>query len=326
MERLERFYKIDQLLKQRRTISFAALKDALGVSAATLKRDLEYMRDSFNAPIEYDRDANGYFFGEPRSGPRYELPGLWFNAAEVLALLTTLRMLGELQPGLLDGQIEPLRERLRAILGSGEHSWLEVESRIRIFQPERRGGESRHFGTIGLAVLRRRRLWIKHFNRKERRVTEREVSPQRIVHYRDNWYLDAWCHLRNDLRTFAVDAISEAELRDSAAREVKDSELDEHLGAGYGIFAGRNVEWATLKFSLEVAPWAAARSWHPRERKRVERDGAYVVEVPYSETPELLGEILKFGADVEVLAPPALRQRVAQAHRDAARRYGPVPT
>src|SRR5689334_19236777 len=197
MERLERFYKIDQLLKQRRTVSFASLQDALGVSAATLKRDLEYMRDSFNAPIEYDRDANGYFFGEPRSGPRYELPGLWFNAAEVLALLTTLRMLGELQPGLLDGQIEPLRERLRAILGSGDHSWEEVQKRIRIFQPERRDASATYFSAIAAAVLKRSRLWIRHYNRKEDRETEREVSPQRLVHYRDNWYLDAWCHLRN---------------------------------------------------------------------------------------------------------------------------------
>src|SRR5919109_5341954 len=138
MERLERFYKIHQLLTDRKSVPFSVFQDALSVSRATLKRDLEYMRSSFNAPIEYDREANGYRFGRPRTGPRYELPGLWFNSAEVLALLTTLRMLGDLQPGMLDGQIEPLRERLRAILGSGDHSWEEVEKRIRIFQPERR--------------------------------------------------------------------------------------------------------------------------------------------------------------------------------------------
>lgn len=321
MERLERFYKIDRLLKSRRVVSFAELKDALGVSPATLKRDLEYMRDSFNAPIEYDRDSNGYRFGEPRSGPRYELPGLWFSASEVLALLTTLRLLGELQPELLDGQVEPLRERLREILASGEHSWLEVEQRIRIFQPERRASESRHFGIIGLAVLRRRRLWIRHFNRKDRRVTEREISPQRIVHYRDNWYLDAWCHLRNDLRTFAVDAISDIELREERAREVADAELDEHLGSGYGIFAGRRVDWAKLRFSLEAAPWVAAQSWHPKQRTRVEKDGSYILEVPYAEDRELVMEILKFGADVEVLEPASLRERVAGTLKEAAQRY-----
>lgn len=127
MDRTERFYKIDNLLKDRKVVSFAALQDSLGVSRATFKRDLEYMRNRLHAPIEYDRDANGYRFGKPKSGPRCELPGLWFSAAEIHALLTMLQLLGNLQPGLLDGQAEPLVERLRAILGRGDHSWEQVE-------------------------------------------------------------------------------------------------------------------------------------------------------------------------------------------------------
>jgi predicted DNA-binding transcriptional regulator YafY len=321
VDRLERFYKIDRLLKERKLVSFAAFEKELGMSRASVKRDLEYMRSRFNAPIEYDREANAYKFGEPRSGPRYELPGLWFNASEVLALLTTLRMLGDLQPGMLDGQIEPLRERLRSILGSGDHSWEEVEKRIRIFQPERREASTKHFSVIAAAVLKRARLWIRHYNRKEDRETEREVSPQRLVHYRDNWYLDAWCHLRNDLRSFAVDAIRDAVLRDGRAKEIPAAELDEHLGAGYGIFAGRDVQWATLKFTPEAARWVSAQQWHPKQRARIEKDGSYFLELPYSDDRELLMEILKFGADVEVIAPQGLRQRVADALRQAAKRY-----
>src|SRR6186997_1639903 len=183
MDRLERFYKIDRLLKERRVVSFADFKGELGMSQASVKRDLAYMRERFNAPIEYDREANGYRFADPGPGPRYELPGLWFNSSEVLALLTMLRMLGDLQPGMLDGQIGPLRDRLRRILGSGDHSWEEVETRIRIFQPERRAGDPKHFSAIAAAVLKRSRLWIRHYNRKSDQQTEREVSPQRLVHY-----------------------------------------------------------------------------------------------------------------------------------------------
>ena len=322
MDRLERFYKIDQLLKERRVVSFAMFKSELGMSPASVKRDLAYMRDRFNAPIDYDREANGYRFGKPREGPVYQLPGLWFNASEVLALLTTLRMLGDLQPGMLDGQIAPLRERLRKILGSGDHSWEEVEKRVRIFQPERRAGDPKHFGIAATAVLRRSRLWIRHYNRKKDEETERDVSPQRLVHYRDNWYLDAWCHLRNDLRSFAVDAIREARLLDERAKEIADAELDAHLGAGYGIFAGKKVEWATLRFKSEAARWVAAQNWHPQQRAKTEKDGSYVLELPFSEAPELVMEILKYGADVEVLEPPSLRERVAAALREGAKRYG----
>jgi predicted DNA-binding transcriptional regulator YafY len=321
MDRLERFYKIDQLLKERKVVSFALFKEKLGMSPASVKRDLEYMRERFNAPIEYVRELNGYRFGRPRSGPRYELPGLWFNAGEVQALLTTLQLLTNLQPGLLDGQVKPVLGRLRSILGTGDHSWEEVVKRMRIFLPERREGKAEYFSVVAAALLKRQRVWIRHYNRKQDLETEREVSPQRLVHYRDNWYLDAYCHLREDLRSFAVDAIRDAAFRETSAKEVRDAELDEYLGSGYGIFAGRKVEWATLKFTPEAARWVSAQNWHPKQRARVEKDGAYILEIPYAEDRELVMEILKYGADVEVLAPAALRERVAGSLRDAAQRY-----
>jgi len=321
MDRLERFYKIDRLLTERRVVSFAVFKRELGMSPASVKRDLAYMRERFNAPIEYDREANGYRYAAPGAGPRYQLPGLWFNASEVLALLTTLRMLGDLQPGMLDGQIDPLRKRLRELLGAGDHSWEEVERRIRIFQPERRAGDPKHFGIAAQAVLKRTQLWIRHYNRKKDEETERAVSPQRLVHYRDNWYLDAWCHLRNDLRSFAVDAIRDARLLDAAAREIAEAELDAHLGSGYGIFAGKKVQWATLRFTPEAARWVSAQSWHPEQRAKVGKDGSYVLELPFAEAPELVMEILKYGPDVEVLEPASLRERVATALRQGAQRY-----
>ena len=321
MDRLERFYKIDQLLKERGVVSFAVFKDKLGMSRASVKRDLEYMRSRFHAPIEYDRKADGYRFVEPAGGPRYELPGLWFSSSEVLALLTTLQLLPNLQPGLLDRSLAPVVMRLREILGGGDHSWEEVVKRIRIFQPGRREGRVEHFSVLAAGLLKRMRLLIKHYNRKEDRETVREVSPQRLVHYRDNWYLDAYCHLRNDLRSFAVDAIREAVIQDTRSKEVADAELDEYLASGYGIFAGRKVEWATLKFTPEAARWVSAQSWHPKQRSRVEKDGSYVLEVPYAVDRELVMEILKFGPDVEVLAPKALRERVAEALRAGAKRY-----
>ncbi len=320
MDRLERFYKIDQLLKERKVVSFEVLKEELGMSRASVKRDLEYMRSRFNAPIEWDRDANGYRFGAPRSGPRYELPGLWFSSGEAYALLSMHTLLAELGPGLLEPHVRPLQERLRRIVG-GEPAWQDVEKRLKVFTPERRSSEDKFFGPVARAVLTRQRLWIRHYNRAEDRETEREVSPQRLVHYRGNWYLDTWCHLRKDLRSFAVDAIRAAELRDARAKEVPAAELDAHLGSSYGIFPGKPKAWAKLRFTPAAARWVSAQVWHPQQRSQTEKDGSYVLEIPYADDRELLMEILRHGADVEVLAPDALRARVAQALREAGQRY-----
>src|SRR4030095_8855917 len=135
---------------------------------------------------------------------------------EAYALLSMHTLLAELQPRLLESHVAPLQARLRAILG-GEPAWKDIERRSRISHPERRSAPPELCGVIAPAVLKRSRLWIRHYNRKEDRETEREISPQRLVHYRDNWYVDGYCHKSEGLRTFAVDAIRAAELRDARA-------------------------------------------------------------------------------------------------------------
>ena len=320
MDRSERFYKIDRLLAGGGSVSFAELMKSLGVSRAQLKRDIAYMRDRFNAPIEYERDTNGYRFGKPLPGPRYSLPGLWFSAAEIHALLTMQHLLENLQPGLLAPHTQPLLERLNAIV-AGDHSTAEVRRRIRVLPQAARSGKLEHFEVIAQGVLKRRRLRIRHWNRQRNDETEREVSPQRLVHYRDNWYLDAWCHKAGDVRSFAVDAIRAAELTDERAKEIPKQELDGILKAGYGIFAGKTVAWAKLRFTPERARWVATEAWHEEQKSRFEPDGSYVLEVPYADDRELVMDILKFGPDVEVVGPDKLRKRVAEQLAAAARRY-----
>ncbi|MBL8487258.1 MAG: YafY family transcriptional regulator [Rhodocyclaceae bacterium] len=311
MDRTERFYKIDQLLNERRHASFAQIQEALGVSRATVKRDLQYLRDRMNAPLVYDRDAGGYRFAAPaRHAPKYELPGLWFNSSEIYALLMMQDLLEEVQPGLLGPHIAPLQARLRSLLGSREDDPGDVSRRIRILHAAKRRTDLRYFELIASTLLKRRRLAIRHWNRGRDEETEREVSPQRLVYYRDNWYLDAWCHLREEIRSFAVDAIRHATLVDRRAREVARRDLDAVLGAGYGIFSGARTAWARLRFSPEHARWVGAEQWHPDQHTTREPDGGLLLELPYSNPTELVMDILRHGAGVEVLGPPELRRRV----------------
>src|SRR5512134_3497592 len=322
MDRTERFYKIQRLLQARGTVRLADLLRELGVSRATFKRDLEYMRDRMNAPIEWDREKRGYHFVEAAAGaPRYELPGLWFSPEEMRALLTMQHLLASLQPGLLEPHVKPLLARLRAALGAGEHPADEIERRIRIIHLGARRLAVPHFERVASAVLNRRRLHIAYVSRGSNQRTEREISPQRLVHYRENWYCDAWCHLREDIRSFAVDAIQSAEPVDRKARNVAERDLDEVLAAGYGIFSGRKTTWAKLRFTPERARWVAAEAWHPQQKSRTEADGSYVLEVPFSDHRELAMDILRHGSHVEVLEPASLRAAVKEQLAAALARY-----
>ncbi len=323
MDRTERFYKIHQLLAAREAVRIDAFLDALGVSRATFKRDLEYMRDRLNAPIEWDRERRGYrFAGDAADAGRYQLPGLWFNPSEIRALLTMQHLLADLQPGLLEPHVKPLLARLRALLGSGEHSAEEVERRIRIIHLGARRLALPQFELVANAVLDRRRLHIVYVSRSSNERTERDISPQRLVHYRENWYCDAWCHLRQDVRSFAVDAIQSAQPLDQKAKSVPDRELDEVLAAGYGIFSGRKTVWAKLRFTPERARWVSVEQWHPRQKGRFERDGSYLLELPFSDHRELAMDILRHGPHVEVLEPASLREAVKEQLAAALARYG----
>mgnify|MGYP001455840811 FL=1 len=323
MDRTERFYRIDQLLNDKKIVPFSLLVEKLEVSRATIKRDLEYMRNRLNAPIVWDREEGGYrFAGREGGAAQYELPGLWFSAQEVHALLTMQHLLMGLDTGgLLGPHIAPLLARLRALLGTTDDTTEEIHKRIRILGMASRRMALDHFAVVGSALLRRKRLLISHYVRARDETIEREVSPQRLVHYRDNWYLDAWCHLRNDLRSFAVDAIRRAEIIEQPARNVPEKTLDSVLGAGYGIFSGRKVAWAKLRFTPERARWVSLELWHPKQKTRFDKDGSYLLEVPFSDSRELAMDILKQGAGVEVLAPATLRKEVAAQLKAALDRY-----
>lgn len=322
MDRTERFYRIDQLLQERKLASFEQIQEALGVSRATVKRDLQYLRDRFSAPIVYDRLAGGYRFEQQgKYDPKYELPGLWFNASEIYALLMMQNLLEEVQPGLLGPHIAPLQSRLKSLLGSRDDAPEDIARRIRILHATKRTADFKFFEVLAAALLKRRRLRIRHWNRASGSETEREVSPQRLIYYRGNWYLDCWCHLRDGVRSFAVDAIRHAALLDSPAREVPKGELDAVLGAGYGIFSGKKIAWAKLRFTPDRARWVAAEQWHPDQKAAVEPDGHYLLEIPYSNPTELVMDILRHGAGVEVLGPPALRQRIREEIAAMAARY-----
>jgi predicted DNA-binding transcriptional regulator YafY len=320
MDRTERFYRIRRLLLEKGALTRRQVEEELEVSHSTFKRDIEYMRDRLNVPILWSAERQAYVL-DPEAEAE-ELPGVWFTPGEVYALLEIEHLLGQLEPGLLGRQLEPLKVRLSQVIEAGESGHCEIRRRIKVLPMGTRRVDRDVFETLSVALLNRRRLEIRHLRRATGEASERVVSPQRLVHYRYNWYLDAWCHRRDDIRTFAVDSIRTARVLDEAARDVPDEQLDRVLRAGYGIFAGEATEVAVLRFSPARGRWVADETWHSRQVGRFEADGSYVLQLPYSQAPELVMDILRYGAEVEVLSPPALREQVAAELARAAGRYG----
>jgi predicted DNA-binding transcriptional regulator YafY len=166
------------------------------------------------------------------------------------------------------------------------------------------------FQPVAGATANRKQIRISYYNRSRDDSSDRTLSPQRLVHYRDNWYLDAWCHLREDLRTFALDSIVSVKTLDKPAKAIGNSELNEHYSSAYGIFSGKAGSKAVLLFDAERARWVSKEQWHPEQQGEWSDDGNYQLTVPYNNPTELVMDILRHGRHVEVLEPEGLRQQV----------------
>ena len=313
MDRTERFYKIQELLKRQRGVTMRELQTALDVSRSTLCRDLEYLRDRLGVPIAWHPKLQVYRL-DGAASDKHELPGVWFSEREIHALLGMMELINQLEPaGLLAPRIAPLKERLSKLLEEGTGSAKEAVKRIRILPMAQRPVAAELFQTLVDALIQRKRLKIRHLGRRTGKITERDVSPQRLVYYRDNWYLDAFCHLRDDLRSFAIDVIEDAQASDKPAVSVDDQTLKAFFEDSYGIFNGKPDKVAILKFSPFRAQWVSREIWHPQQTGRYLPDGSYQLEIPYRMDTELLREILKEGSEVEVLDPKSLREQAARS-------------
>ena len=308
MDRYERILSLHRILGAARyPVTVARLQDELGCSRATVYRDVAFLRDALMAPIVGDGEAGIRY--DPEESGRFELPGLWLNSEELHALLAAQQLLSRSGGGVLSSALAPLQSRIEKLLNEHANGRQWPMERVRVIPHRTRNLDEHAFRTVCSAVLERRRLAFEYRARSTDETTRRTVSPQRITHYRDNWYLDAWDHEREGLRSFSVDRIAQTRALGEAAVDVDEAELDRHLGSGYGIFSGTPKDVATIVFSAKAARWVADEHWHSQQQGRYLADGRYELRLPYSNARELLMDVLHYGSDAEVLEPPSLREQ-----------------
>lgn len=311
MDRYERILTLHRILKSARyPVAFARVKQELGCSRATLYRDINFLRDALGAPIESGDGDESTLRYAGDEGERFELPGLWLTSEELAALLALNELLGRSDPGVLAGALAPFRARIERLLSDHSSGRALPIERIRVLASGSRQLDQAAFRVVASATLTRQRLKFRYRARSTDALTERVVSPQRLAHYRDNWYLDAWDHSRDALRSFALDRIRDPQAVDEAALDRETSELDAHLASSYGIFSGAPKAWATIRFSAHASRWVADEHWHSQQQGSRLPDGRYELKVPYSNSRELLMDVMKYGPDAEVLAPISLREEM----------------
>jgi proteasome accessory factor C len=321
VDKFDRIFHLHKILSSRRTaIPLEDLLAKLECSKSTLHRAINALKDYLNAPVIFDANAGGYRYAKESKDDAYELPGLWFTPGELQALAVMQRLLKDAGGGLLEEHLGPLARRLGELTKHQRLNLGEAATRLRFPAiGARPAGKS--FEAVASATLQRKKAWIEYHARSDDKRSERTVSPQRIVHYRETWYLDAWDETRDALRSFSIDRVLRATVLDNRAFDVPEGELDEHFASAYGIFGGKADRIATLRFSSERARWVADEIWHPQQQAKWLPDGLYELRIPYQNPSELVMDIMRHGPNVEVVTPDELRTEVKEQARRTFEQY-----
>lgn len=307
MEKLDRLQQLHRILSSRRTpISKRELAERLECTERSVTRYLDELRDRFFTPLEYEQGRGWYY--SPDKTQQFELPGLWLTEGDIQSLLLLLDILQSFSNGLINQELQAIEKRINQLLEERGIERSELDAKVRIIPQGNRVIPDKHLYQVFAALMANKQLNMVYSDYSNRK-TQRSISPQRLVYYRDNWYLDAWCHLRNELRSFSLARTLKLYPGQKNAKAVPVTELDAYFNDGYGVFAGEAKYTAKLRFFPEIAREIAKQQWHPQQQG--EWDGNdYLLSFPYSDDRELIQDILRHTPHVYVEAPAALRKKV----------------
>ena len=307
MDKFDRIQQLHRIFSSRRyPVPISVLAKELDCTEKTVMRAIDLLRDNLSAPLEYHSDYKGWAYD--KNSKAFELPGFWLTANDLQSLSTLLQLLSSIGPGLLTDEFRGIEKQLDKLLQSRGLSRDSFAQHIRILPQANRSITNLTFQKIADAIFREKRLDIRYCDYTGRH-SNRQISPVTLVYYAENWYLDAWCHLRNDLRTFSISRIKSCETTNETAEKVDQKRIEQHFTAGYGIFSGAAKHTAQLRFSPSIAREIASQNWHPQQQGEWRGD-EYLLQIPYSDDRELIQEILRHTPNVYVQAPAALRKKV----------------
>jgi len=321
MTNWDKVYKLYQILKSHKySVPFEEILNKLECSKATFYRVKDFLQYILNAPIIYNKKYHGYEFDYSGSDT-IELPGLWFTADELEALSCFEYFLTSIQSNILDEVLAPAHNRIEKLLKAQHISGKAWKKRIKILPIGSRIVNSKILLCIAESVLRQKKVRITYTALHSSSETTRILSPQTLLRYRDNWYVDAWCHKRDDLRTFSINRISKATIVKEKSKTISQKILKQHFSDAYGIFSGKSENIAEIKFTGQAATAVSQETWHPRQQIEKKEEGTYILRIPYHESRELIMDIMRWGSEAEILKPESLRNEIKNEIKNSFKKY-----
>jgi len=280
-------------------------------NSRTVRRDLEAL-EAAGFPLVSERH-NGQTRWRLMEGFR-DIPALGFSATELMSLLLSRNLLKPLEGTEIQSSLSSALSKASAALPPQGHEYVRaMEQMFTVgLGPHKSYRQHKNtIDTISQAIDKRRTTQMRYFSASRNNTGRREVDPYHLWFAGGGLYLIAYCHLRKDVRLFAVERIRSIALTDHPYQMPLGFNVQEYVQDALNVMRGRRIE-VELLFSKKAAAWVKDKSWHPSQETSLLKDGRLRMILKVADNDELVGWILSFGGQVRAVGPEALRHKVKE--------------
>lgn len=314
---LERLFWFDAEVRRGRYPNASKLAGKFELCRKTAQRSIVHFRDRLQVPVEYCGTRKGYYYRES-----YELSMQQLTESELFALLVSKKLLSDAAAGPLGEEISHLADRLGTVLASRLSGSVDPERAFSFrwhgFSPS----APQYFQMVSTALLQNRPLTVCYQSPQQTDCIVRTVEPHHMMNYMGTWYLIAYCRLRHEWRNFQLARMSDCKIEEESFEPRPETEWRPCLEETFGIFQNKERYQVCLRFTPERARWVRGEIWHKDQRTEEGADGALLLTIPVSHPAEILMNILRHGAQVEVLEPEWLQESVRKEIEGMRNIYG----
>lgn len=306
LDRLLTFYNLLQYSKY--PVSMSRLTDELGCSDKQVYKLRRQIESAFKVSIN---TGKGGFSFDDEDGEKNSVPGLWFKSDEIEVLIYLEKLLEDLGTGIFSSLLMPIKGHMEKLLDSNDSSIEELRNKVKLISIGSREVCPKTLRTSLSATLSGKKLKILY---KKVGCSEeyRVISPQIIYRYKDNWYVYAWCDLRNSLRTFSLNRVKEQTVLEQSGKTIGNDVLIKNFESTYGIFSGEQEFIAKIAFYGVAADEVSQEIWHPQQKGTLSDDGVYYLELPCGNPQELIMDIMRWGPLAKVIYPDMLKDDLTE--------------
>lgn len=316
---LVRMIRIHELLKNGSHTNCSQLARELEVSTKTAQRDIEFMRDQLQLPIEYDAVGHGYYYSETVT----QFPTLTVTQGELVALLVAQKAVQQYRGTPFEKPIASAFEKLAAGMKEQTGVSLHELSEAFSFKPASlAANELRAFETIAQAVVSTREIAFGYESLTGSQTEKRRLQPYHLGCIADQWYVIGFDLTRRAIRTFALSRIESVAATGQRFERPADFSIQEFLSGSFAAFQAREVATVRLRLDPFAARLATERRWHSSQKIIKQTDGSSLLTLKVGIAPDLENWILSWGEHATVLEPESLVKNIAGKLRAMHEHYG----